>query len=284
MCKDYTTISPSAKSLLLMKGYTNIPFAKEAAELISFPGKYIPDFTKNDVSFWARTVHFENRYWSISQLLDELKIKNIIEISSGFSFRGLDLTQSEGYHFIDTDLPEVIEQKKKIISELKYKTSGTSKLELIPLNALDETEFREILSHFDNGKVAVINEGLLMYLNSEEKIKLCNIIHKALSERGGWWITADIYIQTESNRFRVAVDDKSKEFFKQHKIEENKFRNFPEAERFFKNRGFVIDKEASDNHDKLSSLKYLLKNTDKELLINMRKDGKIHATWRLKAV
>ena len=32
--RDYNTISPSAKSLLLMKGLTNIPFAKEAAQLL----------------------------------------------------------------------------------------------------------------------------------------------------------------------------------------------------------------------------------------------------------
>ena len=31
--RNYNTISPSAKSILLMKGHTNIPFARQTAEL-----------------------------------------------------------------------------------------------------------------------------------------------------------------------------------------------------------------------------------------------------------
>lgn len=32
--RDFNSISPSAKSLILMKGYTNIPFARQIAEII----------------------------------------------------------------------------------------------------------------------------------------------------------------------------------------------------------------------------------------------------------
>jgi len=60
--RNYNTISPSAKSLLLMKGHTNIPFARETAELIKYPEKFNPDFSKKDMTFWARVVHFENRH------------------------------------------------------------------------------------------------------------------------------------------------------------------------------------------------------------------------------
>jgi hypothetical protein len=63
--RNFNTISPSAKSLLLMKGYTNIPFARQTAELLNYPEKYNPDFDKKDMTFWARTLHFESRYWSI---------------------------------------------------------------------------------------------------------------------------------------------------------------------------------------------------------------------------
>lgn len=88
--RNFTTISPSAKSLLLMKGCTNIPFARQTAELIKLPERYNPDYDKKDTTFWARTLHFENRYWSIDNLLSDLAITNILELSSGFSFRGLD--------------------------------------------------------------------------------------------------------------------------------------------------------------------------------------------------
>jgi len=44
--RNFNTISPSAKWILLMKGHTNIPFARQTAELISYPEKFNPDFTK----------------------------------------------------------------------------------------------------------------------------------------------------------------------------------------------------------------------------------------------
>ena len=114
--RDFSSISHSAKWLLLMKGYTNIPFAREVAELLEYPNKYIPDFKKRDYTFWASTIGLENRYWSIDQLLNDLTIKNILEISSGYSFRSLDYTQQKGVHYIDTDLPNVIATKKELLT------------------------------------------------------------------------------------------------------------------------------------------------------------------------
>lgn len=102
--RDYNSISPSAKSLLLLKGITNIPCARDAAELVTFPGKYNPDLDNKDLAFWKRVVHFESRYWSINQLLEGLTINNILELSSGFSFRGLDTVRNREVHYIDTDL------------------------------------------------------------------------------------------------------------------------------------------------------------------------------------
>ena len=122
--RNFNTISPSAKSILLMKGHTNIPFARQTAELLLYPEKYIPDFKCKDLTFWARTIHFESRYWSIDQLLEGLSINNILEISSGFSFRGLEKIKTKGVHYIDTDLPDVIETKKEFITVLQNEGSN----------------------------------------------------------------------------------------------------------------------------------------------------------------
>jgi hypothetical protein len=98
--------------LFLIKGYTNIPFAREVAELLEYPNKYIPDFNRRDFTLWANAIHLENRYWSIDQLLKDLTINNILELSSGYSFRSLEYTRKKGVHYIDTDLPDVIAAKK----------------------------------------------------------------------------------------------------------------------------------------------------------------------------
>jgi O-methyltransferase involved in polyketide biosynthesis len=283
--RDFSSISPSARSLLLLKGLTDIPFARQTAELLLFPEKYNPDFNKKDMTFWARVLHFENRYRSIDQLLEDLSINNILELSSGFSFRGLEATQKGACHYIDTDLPEVINLKNDFIEALRnedFKTEG--KLELVPLNCLNEQQFREITDKFPDGEIVIVNEGLLMYLDPMEKENLCSIIHKILKDRGGYWITADIYLKNKHDKLNLKIDDRTKDFFLQHNIEDNKFSSFKEAESFFRRMGFIIDKEANIKHKELSSIRHFLKNVTIKQLFKIRKAGKIQATWRLRAI
>jgi len=281
--RNFNTISPSARSLLLMKGHTNIPYARQTAELIVYPDKFIPDFDNKNMTFWARVLHFEKRYWTIDQLLAGLPLKNVLELSSGFSFRSLETIKKNGFHYIDTDLPDVIAMKKHIITSLSNSSfNAESKLEILPLNALDKMQFHEIVTHFPEGEIAIVNEGLLMYLNSFEKEELCKIIHKILKERGGYWITADIYLKNHHNKLDLNFDSNTIKFFEHHQIENNKFDSFEDAEAFFKRMGFIIDKEADVKNSKLSALKYFMKSTTIKQLIKIRRTGKIQTTWRLK--
>jgi len=280
---NFNTISPSAKSLLLMKGNTNIPFARQTAELLQYPEKYTPDFDQKNFDFWTNILHFEERYWSIDQLLADLSIRNILELSSGFSFRGLETTKQKGFYYIDTDLPDVVATKKELITALREEGLTTeSNFELLPLNALDEKQFHDTVSHFPKGEIAIVNEGLLMYLDINEKEKLCNIIHNILSERGGCWITADIYVKSTIGNRHLNKDQKRKEFFDQHRIEDNKFESFKAAEEFFNRLGYQIDKEATVQRSSLSSMKYFLQNGTEKQIGKIRKAGKIRNTWRLR--
>lgn len=282
--RNYNTISPSARSLLLMKGMTPIPYAKQAAELMVYPEKYVPDYTQTEFGFWARLVHFENRYWSIDQLLEELPITNILELSSGFSFRGLNTVKQRNVHYIDTDLPDLITTKANFVTTLQqgdFETKG--KLETFPLNALDEEQFMNIVKRFPPGEIVIVNEGLLMYLGDEEKAKLFSIIHKVLKERGGYWITADIYIKNLNYAGNLIIyEDKLQQFFTDHRIEDNKFDSFEAAEEIFRKAGFIIDKEAVTDYSKSVGIGYLFKNATPEQLAQVRKVGKVSVTWRLK--
>lgn len=280
--RDYSSISPSARSLLLLKGLTDIPFALEAARLISQPEFYVPDFSKGDLMFWARVLHFEARYKSINQLLSDLPAKNILELSSGFSFRGLNTIINNDVYYIDTDLPDVIISKLNLLKNLQHDIIFKGTLETLPLNALSETDFTAVADHFPDGEIAIVNEGLLVYLGMDEKKKLCHNIRTVLQNRGGYWITADIYIKSEKKIPELRVNDKLDQFFKEHNIEQNKFNNFSEAEAFFKSEGFIIDKEAQRGHQALGSLKYLLASSTEEEFASLRKAGRIRATWRLR--
>ena len=281
--RNFNTIGPSAKWVLLMKGHTSIPYAKQTAELIEYPKKLEPDFDNTDLNFWRRTFHFESRYWSIDQLLEDLPIKNILELSAGFSFRGLDITHRKEVYYIDTDLPDIIARKKELISVIHTGDSDIKgELELLPLNALDEKNFDEIMSHFPPGEIVVVNEGLLIYLDTVEKEKLCGIIRKLLKEKGGYWITADIYLKLANHNIDLVVNDQTKKFLEDHNIENNKFESFEVAAEFFKKMGFVIDKEADIDFTKLSSFPYVVKNVEPEKISKMKDVDRVHTTWRLR--
>jgi hypothetical protein len=379
--RNFATISPSAYSLLLMKGLTSIPYARQAAELLIAPTPYNPDLDNRQPLFWARLMHFENRYWSINQLMAQLPITNILEISSGFSFRGLALSQEQPIFYIDTDLPELIATKQQFVTALiatdtnaaedkaatktdantlakpKLATdtnavepelaanpnaAGTNAVEpalsaastnaagdkaaantnpvkpsvtaantaanpnpvaptpatpgaaaspnpgpaghysLAPLNALDTAAFDAIIDRFPPGPILILNEGLLVYLDEAEKTQLCSNIRNALQRRGGYWITADIYIQKDIDPALIDRQDHFSQFLQQHNVEEKKFRDFETAAEFFTNQGFTVDRESKTDVTKLTSWPHLLRTINPETQKKLFHSPKMHATWRLK--
>ena len=247
------------------------------------PKEYIANLDNMDFSFKARLMHFEWRYRSIDQLMDGLPVTNVLELSSGFSFRGLDLIRHKDVYYIDTDLPEVIETKKSFVEGLTSTDfQPIGKLEILPLNALDEMQFMETVKRFPAGPVAILTEGLLMYLNPEEKLKLFGIIHQVLQQRGGYWIVADIYVRKEIDLRNVMLTEALQNFYAAHNIEENKFESFEAAEKLLCIPGLEIDKEASGDYSNLDSLKPFLDAASPQQLTILKNAAQVRATWRLK--
>lgn len=283
--RNYNSISPSAKSLLLMKGYTNIPYAKQTAALMKGPEIFDLRFDEKDFWFWIRVMHFENRYWTIDQLLRQTGNINILELSSGYSFRGLDLcTKNEDIHYIDTDLPEVVNNKQDMISQLQLDKEIKGKFELLPLNAMDEQAFNDVIKKFEGAAFTIVNEGLLMYLDTEEKKRLCKIIRNVLPKES-FWITADVYVKRPENMRASLPQSKSEAaFFEKHNIEENKFESYDDAKAFFKEQGFEFVKEAVPDYQSLSVLPLLMKVLPEEARNSKEPPPKIQATWMLKPI
>ncbi len=283
--RDFISVSPSAKWMLSWKGHTNIPFAREVAELLEYPNTYISDFKKRNFTFWASTFGLERRYWSVNQLLNDIQIRNILELSSGYSFRGLEYVLQKEVHYIDTDLSDIITTKRELIKCLnKEEIPQQGKLELLPLNALDRIAFNKTIDRFTTGEVIIVNEGLMGYLDKSEKVQLCSIIHDILTKRGGYWITADIGLKNKESKLGFEYTGEVKEFNKSQDTEGNSFETFKEAEIFFREMGFEIDKEAKVKVFAMSSFRYMIKSMSLRQIFKMRNNGgQIQTTWRLKA-
>ncbi len=285
--RDFNSISPSAEFLIRLKAYTTIPFAKEAAALLvkgpAADTVINPETYK--LFFFRLLIHFETRYRTIDNILSRLQTNNILEISSGYSFRGLNMCLEKKVNFIDTDLPDLIAEKRKVVAEL-IKNAGREmkgNLQLEPLNTLNEDDFMGIISKFPGGAVTIINEGLLPYLNDKEKAKLCSIIHKALQKRGGYWITGDVYTKEKSEWNKDNMPEEARQWREAHRTEENKFNDFKQAEEFFRTCGFKILYRESQAIDQLSCL--LLSGDKKEETIEKLKNTTPdRQTWCLQVI
>ncbi|MCZ4244783.1 hypothetical protein [Pedobacter punctiformis] len=286
MNRDYSSISPSAKALLLTKSLTTIPFIADAARLIL--GNDVVDQLagdQHDDLFLKRLLHFESRYLSLDSLLFASGSLNVLEISSGFSFRGLNMALNHpNVFYLDTDLAEVIQIKRDLTEQLirQEQLHLKGKLQTKILNAMDESAFNEVVNQMPAGKLSIINEGLLMYLNPEEKASLCQTIHRALKQRGGYWITADIYIKKDLGQ--AAKSDAFGQFLDAHHVEDNKFESFEQAEAFFKTHGFKLVTKATSVWHQLSSVKYVSRELMNSLVKQAGTIGKIRETWALRAI
>jgi O-methyltransferase involved in polyketide biosynthesis len=282
MEKDFTSVSPSAWPLLLMKAETTIPYAREAVKWLTQPENVLDLSKEKDLMYWARVLHFEERYQSISLLLDEIKPNNILELSSGFSFRGLDMTEkNDSLHYIDTDLPGIIHSKKPVIDRLRlHSGNNLSNYELMPLNVLEKQAFEKIVGRFGDGPVTIVNEGLLMYLNKAEKEILCHHIREALVQRGGSWITADVYYRYQAEETKRASDSFD-EFLEKHRAWENMFIDETDARQFFEFMGFKIGRIPEPDYKTLSSYPQFMNFLTEEQLAAMNKLPKLRETWQL---
>src|SRR5882724_9326510 len=246
--RDYSSISPSALALLLMKSQSSIAFAKQAADVLW--GETVPAELAHATAAEnarRRLRHFENRYRSLDRLLSEGAHSRVLEIASGLSFRGLELARSNEIFYLDTDLPNITLLKAGLVAKL-HPGPLTGTLRVQPLNALDADAFRATVDDMPPGPLAIANEGLLVYLDDKEKARLASNVRAALLARGGVWLTADVYVQNPGGSAPTVGYGRSREFLDKHRVEQNKFPSWQAAEQFFTRHGFAVVKKLAHEH------------------------------------
>lgn len=192
--KSHDLISPTAKLTAYLRAKTDIPFSKQISQLCNCKKTVEEIFGTNNTEWKAPKI--ELRYKSLSKVLEmEMKtrgISQVLELAAGILPRGMILSSDPSIHYIETDLPGIMEEKKKLIVELDPDFLERENYKLLPMNAVNPEDFLKILDYLHEDKVAVINEGLLAYLSIEEKEIVAKNIHTLLKNRGGVWITPDL--------------------------------------------------------------------------------------------
>jgi O-methyltransferase involved in polyketide biosynthesis len=246
--RDFSTISPSAKSLLMVRAQTSLPFARQAAELL-WGANAVTEAERETASTpWAagRKNHFEQRARSIDAAIEAVGSPRILELAAGLSFRGLDMAARRAdVFYLDTDLPEIAAAKANLVARL-HPAPLPGRLLVRPLDALDAEAVRAAVAGMPAGPITIVQEGLLMYLDDAEKTALAESVREVLLSRGGAWITADVYVRSAVQPHR---DERTTKFLEQHRVEEKKFADFVAAAAFFESHGFTVTRRLAPEHD-----------------------------------
>jgi O-methyltransferase involved in polyketide biosynthesis len=242
-------ISITAVMIAKQRVFSDIPYSRQIFEML---GEAPQDFDSPLIA-----PQIEARYKLINKMLIESGVNQVLEIASGLSPRGLELTDDKSVNYTEVDLPGIMAKKRKIVERIGDKDN----LHLEDGNALDISTLEKATKHFDQSKpIVVINEGLLRYLDFNQKTIVARNIYTLLQQFGGVWITPDITLRevmkAEDNVYKGQNDQISSKIGVN--IHENCFENVSEAQKFFEILNFTVEKHNfSEIIDELVSPKKL---------------------------
>ena len=198
-------ISVTAKIAAYYRQFSDITFAAEAAKCIDANGTFEQILSEHGLEREKLTFYapmFEARYKSITELIRKSGASQVLELASGYSLRGLDLTLARSIRYVETDLPEVIETKRGLLEELRQQhgVGHTPGHVVTVADALDAEQVRAAAAVLDHDEpLVVLCEGLIQYLSKEEVEVLATNIRSLLREfAGGCWMTPDFAFKTEA--------------------------------------------------------------------------------------
>ncbi|MDE5538878.1 MAG: hypothetical protein K2J20_00120, partial [Bacilli bacterium] len=109
---DYEEICPTAIVTSYQRIFTDIPYEKEIY-------KWLENHCHEEVTLVKNFApEIEARYKLTNKLLDKYNIKQVLELASGYSSRGLIYSQ-KGYSYVELDLEQVTNKKKEILHSIE---------------------------------------------------------------------------------------------------------------------------------------------------------------------
>ena len=204
MTADPARISVTAKVSAYYRKFSDIAFAAEVATLLGADDAFAEivrdhGLEPDKLTFYAPM--FEARYKSITQLIRKSGASQVLELASGYSLRGLDLTRDGSLRYIETDLRDVVATKLDLLEEIRRRHDiAPSPSHVVTVaNALELEQLRTAAASFDRGRpLMVLGEGLVGYLTRGETERLAENIRALLDEfDGGWWLVPDFAFRAE---------------------------------------------------------------------------------------
>ncbi len=228
---------PTAILTAYPRTFSDIPYSQEIFDEIHRSYGAIED----ELMVTRIAVELEARSKLIDRLLTEQGTSQVIELAAGFSSRGLLFARTAETQYVEIDLPEIAHRKKAILDNI---TTVPDNLHIIGGNALRRGDFDEATKYFDVAKrVTIINEGLLRYLDFDEKAEVARNIRAVLEEFGGVWISGDGATKQFRNSQNQRVPSVNTTLMNttQRNNMGNAFESQAHFEQFFGELGFTVE-------------------------------------------
>ncbi|MBE9171495.1 class I SAM-dependent methyltransferase [Pleurocapsales cyanobacterium LEGE 06147] len=242
--KSFDLISPTAISAAYCRQFSDIPYAFELAQQVDACTVFEQHGGNNLEEIAPLLLQIEGRYKAINHLITMFGFTQIIELASGLLPRGIEMSKNPNITFVESDLPAMIDLKKQLVMQLIGKRpnlyfeaiDATSRPSQFPIHAnyLRKDE-----------RVAIICEGLLLYLTFSEKEQISANIRDMLQQYGGVWITPDI--STKENWYKMQENKPKSQRMVQtisektgRSIIDNSFDDREHARQFFVEQGFCL--------------------------------------------
>jgi O-methyltransferase involved in polyketide biosynthesis len=214
----FERISLTARLAAWMRQFSDIPFAAEVARRLHARETFEALLREHDMEpedlLWYAPV-FEGRYRAVERAIRESGAAEVLELASGLSLRGLAMTADPTLTYVESDLPELTEEKAALVAELRRDMAlpDHGNLHLAAADALDLAQLRAAAAPLRPGQpAAIVSEGLLPYLLPDEVKTLAGNVRELLAELGGVWITPDFALTSDvgdvserQRRFRAVI-------------------------------------------------------------------------------
>jgi O-methyltransferase involved in polyketide biosynthesis len=248
MKETYEKISPTAKFVAYLRTFTDIPFAREIADESGAERTYQDLAGESKESLIRLSPYWEARYKATDRIITQRGITQILEVAAGLSPRGLAMTENPDLVYVVTDLPQILDQEKAIAQAILSRlNSSRPNLHFETANALDLESLLKASAIFGSDRpVAIVTEGLLPYLNGEEKTVLASNIHEVLSRYSGVWVASDVHTR-QYWEATLLLDAKRRERHNRiasstgSDLEKNLFADEHDLRTYFDKAGFRIE-------------------------------------------
>ena len=125
-----------------------------------------------------------HRHVLIDRLVDSAGVTLVVELAAGLSRRGAAFSANPNIRYVEFDLPHVIARKQALLaqSSVGRAVAARSNYEIHPADVINECWEDTVRSESPR---VVVAEGLLMYLNSVERLAFYRRVADYLEGTGG---------------------------------------------------------------------------------------------------